>query len=465
MLTEKLLEQLTTYFQDCLTSGLSTENPDSERSEFALKALYEFTGRTKPEFVYCDSPFDMALKGVDAIRQNRPLGQWVEHCISNEFKALLQTRLDEILCELQEELGETLLTTLDENLRFLLHKRLVENLHDPIAEQFFDHATGKSARASTAIQCIWITQYFTERLAVQHFYREHLTDKTKEDQLFNHFVDLCMNTHAILPTEEICFISRPPVQISLNAEGQLHCVDGPALVYMDGYEFYRYDGAPIRFRHVFDLRVPLLVKASNIDELLEDCAAPAQTLTISDIARADLHLRDSLIQRFIKARCPGASETVKRIISTVLLSKRLKDCVIESETDSRSRANGSISFLLNKNGLHSKTGPAIAFPDGFALYCVNGTMVKPHVVKSPEEITIDEVLKEEDLETRQAMIYQYLDWRYGLDSLAGYPRREVLEELINFSKEQVARFKELYDHDYYWVGGQGSYCLLNERPI
>lgn len=61
-----------------------------------------------------------------------------------------------------------------------------------------------------------------------------------------------------------------------------------------------------------------------------------------------------------------------------------------------------------ENGLkHCLTGPYIAYPDGFALYGIEGHIVPEFVVMRPHEITIEKIEKEDNAEVRRIMIDRY----------------------------------------------------------
>ena len=64
--------------------------------------------------------------------------------------------------------------------------------------------------------------------------------------------------------------------------------------------------------------------------------------------------------------------------------------------------------------LHSLTGPACAYPDGFAIYAVHGVRVPERVVTQPIELQWIEA--EQNAEVRRVMIDRYGQSRYLRDS-------------------------------------------------
>ena len=60
---------------------------------------------------------------------------------------------------------------------------------------------------------------------------------------------------------------------------------------------------------------------------------------------------------------------------------------------------------VDNNGLiHSETGPAIAYPDGFQVHAWHGVRVPPKWINSPQDVAPSEILSEQNVEKRAAGI-------------------------------------------------------------
>jgi len=57
--------------------------------------------------------------------------------------------------------------------------------------------------------------------------------------------------------------------------------------------------------------------------------------------------------------------------------------------------------------LHCETGPACAYPDGFAIYAVYGVRVPQYVIEQPAEISVERIDAEPNAEIRRVMIERY----------------------------------------------------------
>ena len=73
--------------------------------------------------------------------------------------------------------------------------------------------------------------------------------------------------------------------------------------------------------------------------------------------------------------------------------------------------------------LHSTSGPALLYPDGWGIWAVHGVRVPQRVVEHPEAITPEEILAEWNTEIRRVMIEQF-----GWDRFAGAAQLELLDE-------------------------------------
>lgn len=93
---------------------------------------------------------------------------------------------------------------------------------------------------------------------------------------------------------------------------------------------------------------------------------------------------------------------------------------------------------LNDSGMiHSSTGPAIQYPDGWKIYAINGVRLKEYIVERPHEITVKKIDEESNLEIKRIMIEKYGTSKYLLDSGA---------ELIN-SDEYGRLYRKEIDGD------------------
>jgi hypothetical protein len=95
----------------------------------------------------------------------------------------------------------------------------------------------------------------------------------------------------------------------------------------------------------------------------------------------------------------------------------------------------------DRGRLHRLDGPAVAYPDGFAIYAVHGVRVPRHVVEEPGKISVASISAERNVEVRRVMIECY---RRGeeVSGAAAYVRDSGAERL-----DHDERFGTLYRRD------------------
>ncbi|MDP2710817.1 MAG: hypothetical protein Q8O56_06325 [Solirubrobacteraceae bacterium] len=66
--------------------------------------------------------------------------------------------------------------------------------------------------------------------------------------------------------------------------------------------------------------------------------------------------------------------------------------------------------------LHSDTGPAVAWPDGWGVYAIHGVRVDRQIVEAPETLTVEQIRGEANAEVRRIMIDRFGADRYLRES-------------------------------------------------
>ncbi|HEY9759143.1 MAG TPA: hypothetical protein V6C97_28510 [Oculatellaceae cyanobacterium] len=115
----------------------------------------------------------------------------------------------------------------------------------------------------------------------------------------------------------------------------------------------------------------------------------------------------------------------------------------------------------DENGrLHSASGPALAFGDGYRLYSWHGTTVGRLIIEQPEGIKVEHIIKEWNAEIRRVMIDRYGSSRFIIDCGATEVHRDecgvlyrkeftndealVMVKVINSTPEPDGSFKEYF---------------------
>ena len=76
----------------------------------------------------------------------------------------------------------------------------------------------------------------------------------------------------------------------------------------------------------------------------------------------------------------------------------------------------NIMRLDDRGRLHCTTGPALTYPDGWAIYSVHGIRVPEEIIENPSSLTVEKIENEVNAEIRRVMIDLYGPARYLLDT-------------------------------------------------
>lgn len=71
-----------------------------------------------------------------------------------------------------------------------------------------------------------------------------------------------------------------------------------------------------------------------------------------------------------------------------------------------------------QNRLHNETGPAIAYPDGFAVYAIHGVRLPKKVIMNPQDLTLKEINSEKNAEIKRIMRERFGEGRFLAESKA-----------------------------------------------
>ena len=87
--------------------------------------------------------------------------------------------------------------------------------------------------------------------------------------------------------------------------------------------------------------------------------------------------------------------------------------VLTSEAPIEIQWEDRISFrAAERLLLHCEDGPAIRYRDGWGVYVFRGTLLRPHVIEKPDQITLDEIRDEPNAEVRRFIRERFGEGRY-----------------------------------------------------
>jgi hypothetical protein len=101
------------------------------------------------------------------------------------------------------------------------------------------------------------------------FFRDVMDWENETLKDFKHGEELCLSCGWVLWHENVCVIVDRPKTIRFNDENELHCEDGPAIAYRDGWSLYMWNGTRIPAEWIEDkenVDVSVAITWENIEQ-------------------------------------------------------------------------------------------------------------------------------------------------------------------------------------------------------
>ncbi len=173
-------------------------------AEKAVEALYKNARKPKPKVVFCKSP----IEGLLLVNRLKSVNPW-------------------------KNLGLNLWANLSSNLRANLWANLWANLSDNL---------WANLRANLrANLCESFSLYYCKSL-LGYFLGGQIAGAKLDENKFEKYKLIAENLDWIFPYENICIVCDRPTKIGWHDAGGIHCEDGPAVEYADGYKVWALEG-------------------------------------------------------------------------------------------------------------------------------------------------------------------------------------------------------------------------------
>ena len=213
-LTKEQIARFPEFVKKWTCVGLSTEKSNRPLAEDGVNHAYKIAGKTPPKkIVWCGSPFSQGLTRAIIFGLKNP-----------EIK-------------------------------------FGKNLRDSVRDSVWA-SVGDSVRDSG------YGQHDSNWLAFYDYFKEVCGLDSETQKLFGIF-QISRNAGWWLPHENICWISERHNVLNRNSDGRLHCMDGMALAYPDGWGIYALNGVRMKPEYVLtkteDMTPEMVMKEENVD--------------------------------------------------------------------------------------------------------------------------------------------------------------------------------------------------------
>lgn len=273
-----------------LAIGLSTAPADRPRAEEGIRLAYGAAGLKAPRVVWCGSPLGMGIargimEGIAARGKEGMKAGAVESGTHARPAAGVVTRRELGILQSPASDGPERVVTnpvhaqVEAMVRDGVSEELVRSLVDGAAEEVSrELMPAVKASLDRLVSDCGYGQHDACWLGFYDYFREvcGLMEETK------HLAGLWMiaqSANWFLPHANVCFVSERPAVLKRDDRGRLHCADGAALRYPDGWSIFAIHGVRLEGRLV------------------------TEALTLKDIdSQANQEVKRVLIERFGEAR-------------------------------------------------------------------------------------------------------------------------------------------------------------------
>ena len=286
------------------TAHLSCEPAQRPTAEHGIRAAYAAAGFPTPRIVWCRSPIEIAQE-IAAAKLPHAIGRNVKTDVFDEVKRRVEV-LVEVFCKETLTAAAELPNANSSNAavadynRFLSVCSGMSEIVDAAATECLSQFSVRTRHALMRLRGAprLLPRYkFAEAaagpldLATLGVF-EYLYEVAQWEELIaplRGWWAIAKSAGWVVPHEHVCWISERPDWLRHDAKGHLHCVDGPALRYPDGWSTYCWKGVRVDPSYLED---PEQITLSTIDAIID----PVERNCLIDIMTPE---------RFIQ--CGGAS--------------------------------------------------------------------------------------------------------------------------------------------------------------
>ncbi|GAA2080056.1 DUF6745 domain-containing protein [Actinomadura alba] len=250
--------------EEWLGRALSTLPADRRSAEAAISGLYRLIGLAPPRFHWVSSPV-AALTTVPPgvrLRPSETVERMAEWPLPRRFSALMRDLCRQIDTGLRwghRPMEQLVTREVHGWLRSSSDRSLLLSLEGAHDSQFH------RAMAWYATQCVsWVAHYDALRRAAGVVFTAAQTRQ------FELWAQVARSAGPWWPREGVCVVSERPVAVRIEVWGddgevRLHCADGPAVRYADGWDVYAWHGTRVPSWVVTDPSARRIAREVNVE--------------------------------------------------------------------------------------------------------------------------------------------------------------------------------------------------------
>jgi hypothetical protein len=264
--------------------GLCTLPADRPTAEKGIELIYQAAGLKKPRIVWCGSPLTNALTRafVKDILKGRRGGASVGASVGDSVGASVRASVGasvrasvrdsvwaSVGASVWDSVGDSVGASVRDSVWASVGASVGASVWDSVGASVWD-SVGDSVGASVG-DSVWASgygQHDANWLAFYDYFKEvcGLVEQTKN--ITGHWM-IALSANWYLPHKNICWISERHNKLFINERGRLHCENGMALTYPDGWGIYALNGIQMKPEYVLtpasELSPQTVLKEQSVD--------------------------------------------------------------------------------------------------------------------------------------------------------------------------------------------------------
>lgn len=231
-LTKKQTEQLSEYREKWIKIGLSTEPANRKNAEKAINLSYKLADLKEPEkIIWSESPMAQGI---------------IFGIYSNSF---------EIKNAVDSSIYDAIFSPEWTSFSLPIWKSIKNNLPPDIIDSIIDKAKNSVFNSGYG-------QHDASFLSFYEYFRDVLGLKEQTEKITG-LIEIANNAGWYMPFEKVCFICERHSVLNRNENGRLHSLNGPAVMYPDGWSIYSVNGVRVP---AYIINTPEQITVKKIEE-------------------------------------------------------------------------------------------------------------------------------------------------------------------------------------------------------
>ena len=228
--------------------GLSTEPADRTEAEEAIIEMYQIAGLPAPKIVWCSSPLSNALTKlcIENIFASAKIGASVGASVGDSVG-------DSVAASVRASVGASVRASVGAS----VWASVGDSVRDSVGDSVWDSvrasvwaSVGDSVAASVGAS-VWASvrasmygQHDANWLGFYDYFAD-VCGLTEQTEKLSGLWRLCKSAGWAMPHRNICFVSERHNILKRDEQGRLHCTDGIACGYPDGWGVYAVHGVRV----------------------------------------------------------------------------------------------------------------------------------------------------------------------------------------------------------------------------